>query len=232
MTNASKYGILMHSVDNFIQVTVVRDTKEAAMSLLQSVLLGLIQGLTEFLPVSSSGHLAIFKQFFQIETGGMFFDILLHIGTLIAVFIVYYKDIFRMIKEGFAIIGDFFVNVATFFKRVITKEDLPYCKIVHNSYRVCGRADFTGSWNLPYYYGSAFIYCRPDSGWRQDTKAGNLYQCIFNRYQSGNRNHAGLIAVRNHNHSMSFYRNDPQICGKIFFYHVYSGNTWSTGSRD
>ena len=135
MTNASKYGILMHSVDNFIQVTVVRDTKEAAMSLLQSVLLGLIQGLTEFLPVSSSGHLAIFKQFFQIETGGMFFDILLHIGTLIAVFIVYYKDIFRMIKEGFAIIGDSFVNVATFFKRVITKEDLPYCKIVHNSYR-------------------------------------------------------------------------------------------------
>ena len=110
MTNASKYGILMHSVDNFIQVTVVRDTKEAAMSLLQSVLLGLIQGLTEFLPVSSSGHLAIFKQFFQIETGGMFFDILLHIGTLIAVFIVYYKDIFRMIKEGFAIIGDSFVN--------------------------------------------------------------------------------------------------------------------------
>ena len=117
MTNASKYGILMHSVDNFIQVTVVRDTKEAAMSLLQSVLLGLIQGLTEFLPVSSSGHLAIFKQFFQIETGGMFFDILLHIGTLIAVFIVYYKDIFRI------------------FKRVITKEDLPYRKIVHNSYR-------------------------------------------------------------------------------------------------
>lgn len=65
----------------------------------------------------------------------MFFDILLHIGTLIAVFIVYYKDIFRMIKEGFAIIGDSFVNVATFFKRVITKEDLPYRKIVHNSYR-------------------------------------------------------------------------------------------------
>ena len=40
-----------------------------------------------------------------------------------------------MMKEGFAIIGDFFVNVATFFKRVITKEDLPYRKIVHNSYR-------------------------------------------------------------------------------------------------
>ncbi len=113
MTNASKYGILMHSVDNFIQVTVVRDTKEAAMSLAQS-LSGQPQGLTEFLPVSRSGHLAILKQFFQIETGGMFFDILLHIGTLIAVFIVYYKDIFRMIKEGFAIIGDSFVNVATF----------------------------------------------------------------------------------------------------------------------
>ena len=253
MTNASKYGILMHSVDNFIQVTVVRDTKEAAMSLLQSVLLGLIQGLTEFLPVSSSGHLAIFKQFFQIETGGMFFDILLHIGTLIAVFIVYYKDIFRMIKEGFAIIGDSFVNVATFFKRVITKEDLPYRKIVHNSYRkfamlvivstiptgiigIAAKDLVSAAEQILLVPGICLIITAvllfiadriPDGG-----KTGNLYQCIFNRYQSGNRNHAGLIAVRNHNHSMSFYRNDPQICGKIFFYHVYSGNTWSTGSRD
>ncbi|MCC8017736.1 MAG: undecaprenyl-diphosphate phosphatase, partial [Lachnospiraceae bacterium] len=70
------------------------------MSLLQSILMGLIQGLTEFLPVSSSGHLALFKILFHVETDtGMFFDVLLHVGTLAAVCLIYYKDIFRLIKE-------------------------------------------------------------------------------------------------------------------------------------
>lgn len=105
------------------------------MSLLDAIIMGLIQGLTEFLPVSSSGHLCLFKQFFDIETGGMFFDILLHIGTLIAVFAVYYKDIWKMIKEGFAIIGDAFVNVSVFVGNKVHKEDKPYRKLVNNSYR-------------------------------------------------------------------------------------------------
>ena len=70
------------------------------MSLLQSILMGVIQGLTEFLPVSSSGHLAIFKILFHVETDtGLLFDVLLHIGTLLAVFVVYYKDIIRLLGE-------------------------------------------------------------------------------------------------------------------------------------
>lgn len=105
------------------------------MTLLQSVFLGLIQGLTEFLPVSSSGHLSIMKQIFNMDTGGMFFDILLHIGTLLAVFVVYYKDIFRMIKEGFLIIGDVFVNALVFCGNKKNHTDNPYRRIVHNSYR-------------------------------------------------------------------------------------------------
>ena len=105
------------------------------MSLLQSIFLGFVQGLTEFLPVSSSGHLSIMKQIFHIDTGGMFFDVLLHIGTLIAVFFVYYKDIFKMIVEGFAIIGDFFVNAATLIGNKIHHTDNPYRKVVNNSYR-------------------------------------------------------------------------------------------------
>ncbi len=73
--------------------------------------MGILQGLTEFLPVSSSGHLAIFQNLFHIGNGVedlFLFDILLHIGTLAAIFVVFYKDIFKLIKEGFGIIFDFF----------------------------------------------------------------------------------------------------------------------------
>ena len=70
------------------------------MSLLQSILMGLIQGLTEFLPVSSSGHLAIFKILFDVNTEtGLLFDVMLHVGTLVAICIVYYKDIVRLVIE-------------------------------------------------------------------------------------------------------------------------------------
>ena len=70
------------------------------MSLLQAIIMGIIQGVTEFLPVSSSGHLAIFKILFHMETDtGLLFDVILHLGTLIAIFAVYYKDILRMIVE-------------------------------------------------------------------------------------------------------------------------------------
>ena len=86
------------------------------MSLLESILMGIIQGVTEFLPVSSSGHLAIFKALFHIEEPGMLFDVLLHIGTLVAVFIVYFKDLWRMIAEFFLMRRDFFCNVGIFFK--------------------------------------------------------------------------------------------------------------------
>lgn len=76
--------------------------------------MGILQGLTEFLPVSSSGHLAIFQNLLHLGEGVedlFLFDILLHIGTLIAIFAVFYKDILKLIKEGFLIIFDFFKNL-------------------------------------------------------------------------------------------------------------------------
>ena len=64
------------------------------MSVLQAIFLGIVQGITEFLPVSSSGHLVIIKQLFGMETeGGLLFDVMLHVGTLAADFVVYWKDI-------------------------------------------------------------------------------------------------------------------------------------------
>ncbi len=78
------------------------------MEYIQSMLLGLVQGLTEFLPVSSSGHLAIFKEILGADAlqASLTMDILLHVGTLIAVFIVYYKDIWQLIREFFAMVWD------------------------------------------------------------------------------------------------------------------------------
>lgn len=69
-----------------------------------SILMGIIQGVAEFLPISSSGHLALFQQFFgmeNIEEKYMFFTVLLHFGTLISVCVVYWRDIVEMIREFF-----------------------------------------------------------------------------------------------------------------------------------
>lgn len=80
------------------------------MSILSAIFYGLIQGLTEFLPVSSSGHLAIAHSLFGTSAGSdnFTFDILLHLATLIAVFIVYYKDIFPLVPAFFRMVGKMF----------------------------------------------------------------------------------------------------------------------------
>lgn len=105
------------------------------MSLLEAIIMGLIQGITEFLPVSSSGHLALFEIAFDLEKTGLLFDCLLHFGTLIAVFAVYFRDIWKMICEGFGIIGDFFINAATAVSRLTGKKEKKYRKIICNGYR-------------------------------------------------------------------------------------------------
>lgn len=70
------------------------------MSYFEAVVLGLVQGLAEFLPISSSGHLALIQQRFGISDDKvLLFAVLLHVGTLISVFIVYWKDIWELIVE-------------------------------------------------------------------------------------------------------------------------------------
>ena len=79
------------------------------MSLLSAILLGLVQGITEFLPISSSGHLAIAQQLLHTTAGTEvpgFFDVLLHLGTLFAVFAAYWEDIRDMVVELFCGVRD------------------------------------------------------------------------------------------------------------------------------
>lgn len=77
------------------------------MTAFHSFLLGLIQGAAEFLPISSSGHIAIAQNLLHLDAEiPEFFDILLHLGTLLAVFVAYWRDIVEIIVEFFRGIGD------------------------------------------------------------------------------------------------------------------------------
>ncbi|MBM3701616.1 MAG: hypothetical protein FJW63_01265 [Actinobacteria bacterium] len=69
------------------------------MSILQSIVLGIIQGITEFFPISSSGHLVVFPYFFNWDYPPLYFTVAVHFATLAAVVTVFYKEIFRIIRE-------------------------------------------------------------------------------------------------------------------------------------
>jgi undecaprenyl-diphosphatase len=78
------------------------------MTIWNAILLGLVQGIAEFLPISSSGHLSIVNNLFKMsDDGHMFFDVLLHLGTLASIFIVYWQELKEMFYEviSFANLG-------------------------------------------------------------------------------------------------------------------------------
>ena len=83
--------------------------------ILQALLLGIIQGVTEFLPISSSGHMSLFRHFTSMNPEGAgLFSAMLHIGTLVAIFIVFYKPIYELFVEFFACIKDIFSKKFSF----------------------------------------------------------------------------------------------------------------------
>ena len=76
------------------------------MTFLEAILLGILQGLTEFLPVSSSGHLVLAQQFLGLKEPLVFFDVMLHVGTLAAVLVAYRNSIGQLVIGGFSTLGD------------------------------------------------------------------------------------------------------------------------------
>ncbi len=83
------------------------------MAIYQAVVLGILQGLTEFLPVSSSGHLVLCQNFFGITDPALSFDISLHMGTLAAVAVIFFSDIKAMV-----------ISMVNMVKCIGTKKDL------------------------------------------------------------------------------------------------------------
>ncbi len=75
-----------------------------------AIVLGLVQGVAEFLPISSSGHLSLLQHFFGLEEIDALYNILLHFATLIAVFVVYWRDVADMVVEFFRMIGSLFIR--------------------------------------------------------------------------------------------------------------------------
>ncbi|MFP4697492.1 MAG: undecaprenyl-diphosphate phosphatase [Eubacteriales bacterium] len=105
------------------------------MSFLQAIIMGIVQGLTEFLPVSSSGHLAIIRNLFGTDYTGILFEVMLHFGTLIAIFIVYYKDILKLFIEGMGIVIDFFINLYKLILSIFTSNKQNFRPLLSTQYR-------------------------------------------------------------------------------------------------
>lgn len=75
------------------------------MELLQAIILGIVQGLTEFIPVSSSGHLVLVPAFFGWDDQGLAFDVGLHVGTMVAVIGYFWRDWWRMATSSLGDLG-------------------------------------------------------------------------------------------------------------------------------
>lgn len=105
------------------------------MSLIEALLLGLVQGFTEFLPVSSSGHLAILNNLLKIKETGLLFPVLLHAGTLVALFIAFRQDVKKLLMEGCKTVCDLLENVKIHFKNRHEQEAIRYKKLISNNYR-------------------------------------------------------------------------------------------------
>jgi len=71
------------------------------MTIFEALVLGIVQGIAEFLPISSSGHLVVLREVFQLEGEMLTFDIFVHVGSLVAILAVYWKDVWALIKNPF-----------------------------------------------------------------------------------------------------------------------------------
>lgn len=106
------------------------------MSLIQAFLLGVVQGITEFFPVSSSGHLVILENLFHMKIQpSVFFHVVLHMGTLLAVILAFRSDVKRLLLELFRLFYDIYYNIKTGIHNGWKQSGRRYRKLVPNNYR-------------------------------------------------------------------------------------------------
>ena len=99
------------------------------MNSIEAIILGIIQGLTEFLPVSSSGHLVLFQQLFGLKEAKLFFDVCVHLGTLVAVIIVFHREIRNIITALLRLVSPA-VEKETILRQVESDPDLKMALLI------------------------------------------------------------------------------------------------------
>lgn len=110
--------------------------QDKKMTVIEALFLGLIQGITEFLPISSSAHLIIFRHFMKIEdTQTVFFNVLLHFGSMIAILLTFSKEWKRLFLALCGIIIDLFHNLKEHFSSQ-HQERKQYRKVLGSNYRM------------------------------------------------------------------------------------------------
>lgn len=107
------------------------------MNFFQAILLGLVQGVTEFLPISSSGHLTLFSSLFHLHIEQLlFFEVLVHFGTLAAVIVAFRMDFLHMFYEIIRMAGDIRNNFHIYlYNKFHENNEKAYTKILYNNYR-------------------------------------------------------------------------------------------------
>lgn len=110
--------------------------KEKNMIVLYVILLAVAQGILEFLPVSSFGHLCILQNLFGMKQGpGALLEVMLHFGTMAAVILVFWKDIRRIGLETLGMVMDLIGNLSLYIHNKRTGDKLRYAKIISSTYR-------------------------------------------------------------------------------------------------
>ena len=106
------------------------------MSVIHAIILGILQGITEFLPVSSLGHLGVMEHFLGMEQDtGLLIESMLHLGTAAAIIFLYRNELKRLLLEAVGMLMDAIGNLNLYIHNRRTGNRLKYARIVTGSYR-------------------------------------------------------------------------------------------------
>ena len=115
---------------------IYRKERIRVLSILKAILLGLIQGLTEFTPLGGTGHLILFKELLNVQNDtSVYFEVFLHIATLLAVVIAFWHDIVNMFREFGDMWMRIFANLLIFISKRKGDTRYTYIKVVNTSYK-------------------------------------------------------------------------------------------------